>query len=101
MKVTAVAAGALACVAAVPVLAQTPATSSGPAYPVKAVRIIIPFAPGGPTDNQARWAAQQLNAAFGQPFIADNRPGAGGVPGSEVVVKSAPDGYTCSPGTQG
>ena len=74
---------------------------TAPAYPVKAVRIIIPFAPAGPTDNQARWAAQQLNAAFGQPLIADNRPGAGGVPGTEAVVKSPPDGYTLLAGNPG
>jgi tripartite-type tricarboxylate transporter receptor subunit TctC len=68
---------------------------------VKPVRIIIPFAPAGPTDNQARWAAQQLNASLGQTFIADNRPGAGGVPGTEVVVRSPPDGYTLLAGNPG
>src|SRR5688572_29576998 len=90
------ASAALACVlgiAAGPVAAQ--------AYPVKPVRIIIPFAPAGPTDNQARWAAQQLNAALGQTFIADNRPGAGGVSGTEVAVKSPPDGYTLLAGNPG
>ena len=96
MRFTAIAAAALAYAAAAPSSAQTT-----PAYPTKPVRIIIPFAPGGPTDNQARWAAQQLNAAFGQPFIADNRAGAGGVPGTEVVVKSAPDGYTLLAGNPG
>lgn len=70
-------------------------------YPAKPVRIIVPFAPAGPTDNQARWAAQQLNAAFGQTFIVDNRPGAGGMPGTEAVVKSAPDGYTLLAGNPG
>src|SRR5688572_2633877 len=70
-------------------------------YPVKPVRIIVPFAPAGPTDNQARWAAQQLNAALGQTFIVDNRPGAGGVPGTEAGVKSAPDGYTLVAGNPG
>jgi tripartite-type tricarboxylate transporter receptor subunit TctC len=79
--------------AVVPAPAQT--------YPAKPVRIIIPFVPGGPTDIQARWAAQQLNAAFGQPVIADNRPGAGGVPGTETVAKSAPDGYTLLAGNPG
>ena len=82
-----------AALIAAPAAAQT--------YPVKPVRIIIPFAPAGPTDNQARWAAQQLNAAFGQTFIADNRPGAGGVPGTEAGVKSAPDGYTLVAGNPG
>jgi tripartite-type tricarboxylate transporter receptor subunit TctC len=70
-------------------------------YPTKAIRIIVPFVPGGPTDIQARWAAQQLNAAFGQPVIVDNRGGAGGVPGTEAVVKSAPDGYTLLAGNPG
>ena len=70
-------------------------------YPAKAVRIIVPFAPGGPTDIQARWAGQQLNAALGQAFIIDNRGGAGGVPGTEMVVKAAPDGYTLLAGNPG
>jgi len=70
-------------------------------YPAKPIRIIVPFVAGGPTDIQARWAAQQLNAAFGQPVIVDNRGGAGGVPGTEAVVKSAPDGYTLLAGNPG
>lgn len=90
------AACATACVFA---LAIAPATAQ--TYPTKTVRIIIPFAPAGPTDNQARWAAQQLNAATGQTFIADNRPGAGGVPGTELGVKAPPDGYTLLAGNPG
>ena len=70
-------------------------------YPSKAVRIIVPFAPGGPTDLQARWAGQQLNAVLGQAFIVDNRGGAGGVPGTEMVVKAPPDGYTLLAGNPG
>jgi len=87
---------ALSCVAAftvVPAQAQT--------YPAKSVRIIVPFAPAGPTDNQARWAAQQLNAALGQTFIVENRPGAGGMSGTEIAVKSPPDGYTLLAGNPG
>jgi tripartite-type tricarboxylate transporter receptor subunit TctC len=70
-------------------------------YPVKPVRILIPFPPGGPTDTQARWAAQQLNTSLGQTFIADNRPGAGGVTGTDIVTKSPPDGYTLLAGNPG
>ena len=82
-------------------LSAVTAIAHGQAYPVKPVRIIVPFAPAGPTDNQARWAAQQLTAALGQQFIVDNRPGAGGVPGTEAVVRSAPDGYTLLAGNPG
>jgi tripartite-type tricarboxylate transporter receptor subunit TctC len=70
-------------------------------YPSRQIRIIVPFVPGGPTDIQARWAGQQLNNAFGQPVIVENRGGAGGVPGTEAVVKSAPDGYTLLGGNPG
>lgn len=92
MRFTALAAVLLSAAAA-PVWAQS--------WPAKPVRIIIPFAPGGPTDIQARWAAQQLNTTLAQPFIADNRAGAGGVPGTELVVKSPPDGYTLLAGNPG
>lgn len=81
------------------VLGTAPAAAQ--TYPAKPVRIIVPFPPGGPTDTQARWAAQQLNTAFGQSFLADNRPGAGGITGTELVAKSAPDGYTLLAGNPG
>ena len=83
------------------ILSITTAIAHGQSYPTKPVRIIVPFAPAGPTDNQARWAAQQLTVALGQQFIVDNRPGAGGVPGTEAVVRSAPDGYTLLAGNPG
>jgi tripartite-type tricarboxylate transporter receptor subunit TctC len=70
-------------------------------YPSKPVRFIVPFAPGGPTDTQARWAGQQINAALGQPVVVENRPGAGGVPGTDAVVKSSADGYTLLAGNPG
>ena len=70
-------------------------------YPAKPLRYIVPFGAGGPTDTQARWAAQKLNAAFGQTVIVDNRPAAGGVPGTAAVAKSAPDGYTLLAGNPG
>jgi len=70
-------------------------------YPNRPTKIIVPFVAGGPTDVQARWAAQQLNTILGQPFIVENRAGGGGVPGVEVVVKSPPDGYTLLAGNPG
>lgn len=91
----------LALVLAHDAQAQATSTSSGQAYPAKAIRLIVPFVPGGPTDTQARWAAQHLNAAYGQPVIVENRPGAGGVPGTDAVVKSAPDGYMLLAGNPG
>ena len=63
-------------------------------YPAKPVRIIVPFAPGGGSDFIARFMAQRLTAALGTQVIVENKPGAGGVLGIEVGVKSPPDGYT-------
>jgi tripartite-type tricarboxylate transporter receptor subunit TctC len=63
-------------------------------YPVKSVRIIVPFAPGGATDIVTRVVAQKLNELWGQQVIVDNRAGAGGNIGGELAARSAPDGYT-------
>ena len=63
-------------------------------YPTRAVRIIVPFVPAGPTDINARMVAQQLTEAWGQSFVVENRGGAGGVLGTELVARAAPDGYT-------
>ncbi len=63
-------------------------------YPNRPVRIIVPFAAGGPADVYARFLGQRLQEALGQPFIVDNRPGAGSVIGTDAVAKSAADGYT-------
>jgi tripartite-type tricarboxylate transporter receptor subunit TctC len=63
-------------------------------YPAKAVRIIVPFAPGGPNDLAVRPVAQKLYEFMGQPFVIDYRAGANGIIGCDLVAKSAPDGYT-------
>ena len=72
--------------------AQTRA--AGPAYPAKPIRIIVPYAPGGPTDILARAAGQSLTEAWGQQVIIDNRPGASGNVGTAAAAKAPPDGYT-------
>ena len=73
-------------------LLATPAF--GQAYPSRPVKIIVPFATGGPADNYARFIAQRLQESLGQSFVVDNKPGAGSVIGTDIAAKSAPDGYT-------
>jgi tripartite-type tricarboxylate transporter receptor subunit TctC len=63
-------------------------------YPTKAIRIVVPYSPGGGTDVLSRALGEKLSLALGQPVIIDNRPGANGAIGSEAVARSAPDGYT-------
>ncbi|MBI4191218.1 MAG: tripartite tricarboxylate transporter substrate binding protein, partial [Betaproteobacteria bacterium] len=63
-------------------------------YPVRSIRVVVPYPPGGGADNVARPLAQKLSEALGQQVVIDNRGGAGGIIGADIVAKSKPDGYT-------
>jgi len=76
------------------VIAVISATATAQDYPSRPVKLLVPFAAGGPADVYARFLAQRLQEAMGQPFVVENRPGGGAVLGTEIVAKSAPDGYT-------
>lgn len=76
------------------VVGAAPATVRAQEYPTKPIRLVVPFPPGGSLDVVARAIGQRLTAAWGQPVVIDNRPGAGGNIGADLVAKSAPDGYT-------
>src|SRR5881392_3595281 len=76
-------------ISASPLHAQTP-----PTWPSHPVKIVVPFAAGGPADNYARFLAQRLQETLGQPFVVDDKPGAGSVIGTDLVAKSPADGYT-------
>jgi len=77
-----------------PLFAQAQTAAAVASWPAKPVRIIVPIAPGGGADIQARLFGKKLSDGTGQQFIVDNRPGAGGVVGAEVAAKSPADGYT-------
>jgi tripartite-type tricarboxylate transporter receptor subunit TctC len=77
------------------------AFAAGVQYPTKPVRFVITFPAGGPTDVVVRLVGQRLTEEWGQPMIIDNRGGAGGIVGTEIVAKAAPDGYSFLVGTAG
>lgn len=70
-------------------------------YPVKTIKVVVPWPPGQATDLAARIVAQKLQEALGQPVIVENKPGAGGAIGTEAVAKAVPDGYTLLAGSSG
>lgn len=87
-------AGALAGAFLVALLCANPITASAQAWPAKSVRIVVPFVPGGGSDIQGRLFSKKFQESMGQSFVVDNRGGAGGMIGAEIVAKSPPDGYT-------
>jgi tripartite-type tricarboxylate transporter receptor subunit TctC len=90
VKITQCSAGAVFVAAAASFATMAPAQS----FPAKPVRLVVPYAAGGPVDTVARVAAQNLAAKWGQQAIVDNRAGSGGALGASTVVKAPPDGYT-------
>lgn len=85
--------GVLGLAAAGTVLGTAP-TRAADWRPTRSVRIIVPFAPGGPSDTHARLVAEHMGRAFGQPFVVENRAGATGAIGTTAVARAEPDGYT-------
>jgi tripartite-type tricarboxylate transporter receptor subunit TctC len=75
-------------------LAATATTAPAQSFPTKPIRLVLPYSPGGIIDYVGRQVAQHLGDAIGQPVVAENRPGAGGISGTDTVARSAPDGYT-------
>ena len=84
--------GAIALLLAAALLGATPCPAQD--YPTRPIRIIVPFGAGGPADVTARLIGNVLQESFGQPFVVENRTGAGGVIGTQEAAKSPPDGYT-------
>ena len=89
LRAAGIAAAAMVWFAAQPAMGQTAV-----GYPVKTVRLIVPFPPGGSTETLARMLSVKLAEVWGQQVIIDNRPGAGGIIGTELGAKAVPDGYT-------
>jgi tripartite-type tricarboxylate transporter receptor subunit TctC len=80
-------------------LALAPAQAHAPTYPSKAIKLVVPFGPGGPTDLAARVVSHVVQSGLGQNVVIENRPGAGGGTGTKSVAAADPDGYTMLIGT--
>lgn len=93
--------GVIAAIAATAVLAAAPLGAFAQSYPDKPIRLVVPFPPGGGADTLARLVMQRVSVDLGQNIVIDNRPGAGGNLGAQIVAKSAGDGYTLLYGTNG
>ena len=83
------------------VAALLPPPARAQTYPIRPVRLVVPYPPGGATDFTAREISQALSESMGQQFVVDNRSGAAGTMGHYIVAKAAPDGYTLVVGTFG
>lgn len=92
--------GAIGLGLALPALGAARAQSAG-AWPERAVRVVVPYAPGGANDILARLYGARLSERLGQPFVVENRPGAQAILGSEIVARAAPDGHTLLTGASG
>ncbi|MBI2290013.1 MAG: tripartite tricarboxylate transporter substrate binding protein [Betaproteobacteria bacterium] len=86
---------------AISVLTLSTSIADADEFPTKPVRFIVPFAPGGPVDMLARLVGQEMARSFGQQVVIDNRPGANGIIGTDIVAKAAPNGYTVLMGNVG
>ena len=70
------------------------AAATGQSYPQRPIMLVVPYAPGGPTDQHVRALAEEAGRILGQPIVMDNRPGASGTNGAAALTRAAPDGYT-------
>jgi len=93
-SITRMLSGVLAAIVLAPLALPPAAAQLAPAWPARAIRIVVPFTPGGSTDILARAIDKELQDAWGQPVLIDNVAGAGGSIGADKVAKSLPDGYT-------
>jgi tripartite-type tricarboxylate transporter receptor subunit TctC len=84
----------LHCLAGLAAAALLPSVALAQSYPSKPIRLVVPYGPGGPSDVLARVLADEMGRNLGQPLVVDNRPGAGSLLGTEIVVRAPADGYT-------